>query len=149
MVEFGSAAAYIGLFSISFLAATIVPAQSELVLVAMLVSGRYEPWLLIVTATAGNTGGSSVNWLLGRFVEGFRDRPWFPIDSGKLAKAERWYSKWGKWSLLLSWVLILGDSLTLTAGLLRTPFPTFFLLVLIAKAGRYLAVAGAVGVLAP
>lgn len=139
---------YAGLFAISFLAATIVPAQSELILGAMLLSGRYDPVLLLVTATAGNTLGSCVNWLLGRFVEHFRESRWFPVTPAQLARAEEWYAKWGRWSLLLSWVPAIGDGLTLAAGILRTPFSIFFVLVLIAKGGRYLALAGALGMFA-
>lgn len=141
-----SATPYAGLFAIAFLAATLVPAQSEVVFGAMLLSGRYDTILLLATATAGNTLGSCVNWLLGRFVEHFRESRWFPVSPAKLARAEAWYAKWGRWSLLLSWTPVIGDALTLAAGLLRTPFHIFFVLVLIAKGGRYLAIAGAMGV---
>ena len=96
-------------------------------------------------ATAGNTLGSAANWLLGRFAERFHGRPWFPVGPASLTKATRWYGKWGKWSLLFSWAPIIGDGLTLAAGLLRVPFPMFFALVLIAKGGRYLILAAAVG----
>ncbi len=114
---------YVGLFGIAFLAATIVPAQSELAVGAMLLSGRYDTALVLISATAGNTFGAVTNWLLGRFAERFRDRPWFPIGPASLTKATGWYSKWGKWSLLLSWAPIIGDALTVAAGLLRAPFP--------------------------
>ena len=107
---------YVGLFGIAFLAATIMPAQSELALGAMLLSGRYDAALILTAATAGNTLGAVTNWLLGRFAERFRDRPWFPIGPARLTKAAGWYGKWGKWSLLLSWAPLIGDGLTLAAG---------------------------------
>lgn len=69
----------------------------------------------------------------------------FPVGAAKLERAERWYAKWGKWSLLMSWAPVVGDGLTLAAGLMRTSFPIFLVLILIAKGGRYLAIAGAVG----
>lgn len=144
----GAAAPYAGLFAVSFLAATLVPAQSELVFGAMLASGRYDTALLLAAATAGNTLGSCVNWLLGRLVERFRDRRWFPVGGTKLERAERWYARWGKWSLLMSWAPVVGDGLTLAAGLMRTPLPIFLVLVLIAKGARYLVIAGAVGAFA-
>ena len=136
-----TAAALLVLFTICFLAATVVPAQSELVLAAMLLSGRYDIALLIAVATAGNTLGSFANWLLGRFIESFRDRSWFPISPPTLARAEAWYGKWGIWSLLLSWAPVIGDGLTLVAGMLRVRLLPFLLLVVIAKGGRYLVLA--------
>lgn len=141
-------AAYASLFAVAFLAATFLPAQSELLLGAMLVSGRYDTALLLAVATAGNTLGAWVNWLLGRFIERFRDRRWFPVGAAKLEKAERWYARWGRWSLLASWLPVVGDALTLAAGVLRTPLAAFLVLVLIAKGGRYLVLAGTVGALA-
>ena len=136
-----TAVALLVLFTISFLAATVVPAQSELVLAGMLLSGSYEPALLIAVATAGNTLGSIVNWLLGRFIESFRDRRWFPVSPPALARAEAWYGKWGIWSLLLSWAPVIGDGLTLVAGMLRVRLLPFLLLVIVAKGGRYLVLA--------
>lgn len=130
-------AAYLALFLAAFLAATIVPAQSEAVLVGLILADDQPVLLLLLVATVGNVLGSVVNWLLGRFIEHFRDRPWFPVSPEKLARAEAWYRRFGLWSLLLSWVPVIGDPLTVIAGVLRTPFLTFVLLVTIAKAGRY------------
>lgn len=126
-----------GLFAAAFVAATILPAQSELVLAAMILSGRYDLALLLAVATAGNTLGGLVNWGLGRFVERFRDRRWFPLTPDKLERATGWYLRWGKWSLLLSWALVIGDALTLVAGVLRVRLATFLILVTLAKGGRY------------
>jgi membrane protein YqaA with SNARE-associated domain len=134
-------ASYLALFLAAFLAATIVPAQSEAVLVGLILAGDRSLILLLLVATTGNVLGSVVNWLLGRFIERFRDRPWFPVSRPRLAQAEAWYRRFGIWSLLLSWVPIIGDPLTVVAGVLRTPFLTFLVLVTIAKAGRYLVLA--------
>lgn len=139
-------APYIGLFGVAFLAATIFPAQSELLLAYLLRSGEHSWILLLAVATLGNVLGSVVNWLLGRSIERFRNYRWFPVSDDGLERAERWYNRWGKWSLLLSWAPLVGDALTVIAGVLRVPFVIFLGLVLIAKAGRYgviaLAVAG-------
>ncbi|MCP1337534.1 YqaA family protein [Futiania mangrovi] len=129
-----------GLFLAAFAAATVLPAQSEGLLVALLLAG-HEPWVLVAVASVGNTLGSSVNWLLGRGIERFRDRPWFPASEAGLARAQRWYHRYGKWSLLLSWMPIVGDPLTVIAGLMRERFSVFLLLVAVAKTGRYLALA--------
>lgn len=136
-----AAAPYLALFAISFLAATLVPAQSELVLAGMLLLRSYHTLLLLGIATTGSTLGSCVNWLLGRFVESFRNRRWFPVSPATLTRAEALYQRWGIWSLLLSWVPMIGDALTLVAGILRVRLVPFVLLVLIAKGGRYLVLA--------
>ena len=134
-------AAYVLLFGVSFLAATILPAQSELVLAGMLLSRAYQPWLLILVATFGNTAGACVNWGLGRFIQIFRQRRSFPLSEAQLARAERWYGKWGLWSLLLSWAPVIGDALTVFAGAARVRIGMFVLLVGLAKGGRYVVLA--------
>lgn len=130
-----------GLFLSAFAAATLLPAQSELVLAGLLAAGGEPAWLLLAVATLGNTLGSATNWLLGRFFQRFRQRRWFPVKEETLAKAEGWYHKYGRWSLLLSWAPFIGDPLTLAAGLLREPFLSFILIVAAAKLARYLVVA--------
>jgi membrane protein YqaA with SNARE-associated domain len=134
-------AAYAGLFGIAFLAATIFPAQSEAVLVGMLLSDRYSVAALLAVATAGNVLGAAVNWLLGRGIERFRGRRWFPASEAGLERATRWYHRYGRWSLLLSWLPIGGDALTVIAGVLREPLWSFVAIVTIAKAGRYIVLA--------
>lgn len=136
-------AVYTGLFLAALAAATILPMQSEAVLVALLLSDAYPIWALIAVASVGNVLGSMINWLLGRGIERFRDRRWFPGNAGALDRAQRWYRRYGRWSLLLSWVPVVGDPLTIVAGVLREPLPMFLLLVTIAKVGRYVALAAA------
>lgn len=136
------ASTYAGLFAAAFLAATILPAQSEALLVGLLLAGEQPALLLITVASVGNVLGSAVNWFLGRGIERFSDRRWFPIKAAALERASNWYRRWGKWSLLLSWAPIVGDPLTVAAGVLREPFPIFLLLVTVAKTGRYLLLAG-------
>jgi membrane protein YqaA with SNARE-associated domain len=133
-------AEYGALFAAAFLSATLLPFQSEAVLFGMLVSDRYSVWLLIATASIGNILGSVVNWFLGRFIARFEGRRWFPVKREQMAKAERWYYRYGRWTLLLSWMPVIGDPLTLVAGMLREPLPVFILLVAIAKTARYLTV---------
>lgn len=135
--------AYGGLFVAAFAAATLLPAQSEALLAGLILNGGYSLALLIAVATLGNVLGSLVNWLLGRQVERFKDRRWFPVGPVALERAENWYRRYGRWSLLLSWVPIIGDPLTLIAGTLKEPLWSFVGLVSIAKLVRYLAVAAA------
>jgi len=132
--------AYLGLFFAALVAATILPMQSEAALVGLLLAD-YSPLALVTVASAGNVLGSVVNWLLGRGIDRFRERRWFPAGPAAMARAERFYRRYGRWSLLLSWLPIVGDPLTVVAGVLREPFMSFLALVTIAKVGRYIALA--------
>jgi membrane protein YqaA with SNARE-associated domain len=137
-------AVYGGIFLAAFLAATILPAQSEILLGGALLSGLYSTPLLLLVASLGNVLGSVANWLLGRGIERFRDARWFPASAAQMARAEAQYRRWGFWSLLLSWVPVIGDPLTVIAGVLREPFWRFVALVTLAKAGRYIVLAAVV-----
>ncbi|GAB3051520.1 YqaA family protein [Stenotrophomonas tumulicola] len=130
----------LGLFLAAFVAATLVPAQSEAVLVALLVGGG-NPWLLVAVATAGNVLGAMLNWWLGRQALRFQGRRWFPVSPALLQQAQAWYHRYGRWSLLLSWAPVIGDPITLAAGVMREPLRMFLPLVLLAKAGRYVVLA--------
>jgi membrane protein YqaA with SNARE-associated domain len=133
----GDLATYGGLFAAALIAATILPMQSEAVLAGLILAGGHSTVLLVVVASVGNVLGSVVNWLLGRGIERFRDRTWFPVSAEKLDRAGRWYRRYGKWSLLASWLPIIGDPITIAAGVMKEPLATFLLLVTIAKLGRY------------
>ena len=137
-------AAYGGLFLAALVAATVLPVQSEAVLGGLLATGSYSPVLLILVAGIGNVLGSLVNWLLGRGLERFRGARWFPVSDRNLERAGRWYRKYGWWSLLLSWVPIIGDPLTVAAGVMREPFLRFLVVVSIANFGRYIMLAALV-----
>lgn len=129
-----------GLFLTAFLAATVLPVQSEILLAALHVSETHSKATLVSVATAGNVFGSVVNWLLGRYLVHFQDRRWFPVSRTLIDRATGWYRRWGFWSLLLAWMPFIGDPLTLVAGILRENFWIFLALVTIGKAARYLAV---------
>lgn len=131
-----------GLFAAAFVAATVLPAQSEAALVGLQIAG-YPTALLVIVASVGNTLGAVVNWVLGRGVERYRDHRWFPLTPSALEQASGWYRKWGRWSLLLSWAPVGGDALTVAAGILREPLWSFLALVAIAKTARYMVLAAA------
>ncbi|QNU15207.1 YqaA family protein [Thermomonas sp. XSG] len=131
---------YAALFAVAFGAATILPLQSEAMLTGLLLAD-YSPVWLITIVSVGNVLGSTVNWTIGRQLERFKDRRWFPVNDAQIDRAQRWYQRHGKWSLLLSWVPVVGDPLTVVAGVMREPLPIFLVLVTVAKAGRYLVLA--------
>ena len=130
--------AYAGLFLASFLAATLFPAQSEAVLIGLAATENYSLALLVIVASIGNILGSVLNWWIGRGVERFKDKKWFPVKTSTLEKAQGWYSKYGRWSLLLSWVPFIGDPLTVAAGVMRERLSVFILIVGLAKTTRYI-----------
>jgi len=134
----------LGLFASAFLSASLLPGSSEAALVAAATLTDHPLPLLIAVATLGNVLGSCLNWLLGRlFSAGHVLR--LPVSGARLERFEAYYSRFGVWSLLLSWVPIVGDPLTVLAGLARTPLILFVPLVTIGKLVRYLAVAGLIG----
>ncbi len=126
------------MFLSAFGAATLLPLQSEAVLMALLVQGTSQPFYLILVATIGNVLGSCVNWWLGLKIEHFKDKKWFPVSGQRLEQAQQIYHKYGFYSLLLSWTPVIGDPITLIAGLMKENFWRFFVIVTIAKGGRYL-----------
>lgn len=128
------------LFISAFGAATLLPLQSEAVLLALLMKTEYSAVLLILVASIGNILGSCVNWYLGVQIEKYKNRKWFPVSEQSMQKAQKTYQKYGYWSLLLSWMPIIGDPITLIAGLLKENFYRFLLVVSIAKIGRYICV---------
>ena len=138
MFEYGG---YLGLFLAAFGAATLLPMQSEAVLGGLLISERFSTAILLVVATTGNVLGSVVNWLLGRGIEAYREKRWCPVKQAALEKAKASYERYGYWSLLLSWVPIIGDPLTVIAGVMKEPLWRFVLIVTLAKGGRYLVLA--------
>jgi membrane protein YqaA with SNARE-associated domain len=136
--------AYLSLFALSFLAATLFPAGSEVLLVSLAAAGK-DPFMLWVWATAGNSLGSMVNYGLGRYLLHFQDRRWFPVKPEALAKTQHWFQRYGTWSLLLAWAPIFGDALTLVAGVMRVKFVWFVVLVVTGKGVRYAILLGLMG----
>jgi membrane protein YqaA with SNARE-associated domain len=115
------------LFVSAFAASTILPMSSEVVLGALAVAGATDAWLLLAVATAGNTLGAVVNWAIGRYAATWRTRL-LSLDEASYERVSRWFNRWGIWCLLFSWLPVIGDPLTLVAGVLRTAFVPFVLL---------------------
>ena len=129
---------YLSLFTISFLAATILPFSSELTLAGLIATSNFDNLLLLIVASFGNVLGSVVNWALGSYSRNLTTKKWFPFKETQIERSSKWFRKFGKWSLLFAWVPVLGDPLTLVAGILRVKFIDFIILVAIGKVSRYL-----------
>ena len=86
-----------------------------------------------------------MNWVLGKWLLRYVGKPWFPVNPKRLGQASNILRSYGSWTLLFSWVPVIGDPLTLAAGLLRVPFPLFVALVCVGRAARYILLIGGVG----
>ena len=128
---------YLSLFVISFLAATILPFSSELTLAGLMATSSYDNSLLLIVASFGNVLGSVVNWILGFYSRNLVIKKWFPFKETQIERSSKWFNKFGRWSLLFAWIPIIGDPITLAAGLLRVKFIEFIILVTIGKVSRY------------
>ena len=131
---------YLSLFTVSFLVATIIPFGSEMYFATLLAMGNYNSLLLLIAASIGNILGSVFNWICGYYAAYFLKKKWFPIKQKQIDKASIFFTKYGKWSLLLGWVPFIGDPITFVAGTFRYSFLPFLILVSIGKVGRYLVV---------
>lgn len=129
-----------GLFVAAFVAATIVPFQSEVIFVALQVAGRVPVVWLVIVASIGNTLGAVVNYYIGFCITRFEGKRWFPATPAQMARAEAWFQRWGVWVLLVSWLPV-GDVMTVMAGVMRTRLWVFLVLVGIAKTTRYIGLA--------
>ncbi len=139
---------YLTLFAIAFASATILPLQSEAALIALMLAGE-RPWAALLTvASVGNTLGAGVNWFFGREINRFRSQRWFPASPTRMAQAEALYHRYGRWCLIFAWVPLIGDALTVVAGVMKENLWLFFALVGLGKTARYLLLAaGLAGVL--
>jgi membrane protein YqaA with SNARE-associated domain len=127
---------YLSLAVSAFISATLLPFGSELVLIGLINQG-YPALLLWSIATVFNTSGSLLNWYLGRQLLRFQHKSWFMFNAGQIDRASNQFQRWGLVSLLFAWLPVIGDPLTLVAGVLRVPLVWFVLLVGIGKALRY------------
>ncbi len=134
-------AALVALAVSAFTSATLLPGTSEAALLGVLTIGNVALWPALAVATVANVLGSMVNWVIGRFLARYREHPRFPVSRERFARTEAFYRRWGVLSLLLSWTPVIGDPLTVVAGVMRTPLLLFLFLVTIAKGGRYALVA--------
>lgn len=133
----------VGMALSAFLAATILPLSSELVLSTLLIAGK-NPLALIIVATVGNVAGSVVNYIIGRWGADTILHRWFHLSQKQTDKAEQYFNRYGRWSLLFAWLPIIGDPLTFIAGVLRINFGLFLILVTIGKLGRYWVISQAI-----
>ena len=129
---------YLSLFAVGFIVATIIPFGSEVYFAYLLSMNQYNGLLLLIAASLGNVLGSVFNWICGYYANYWINKKWFPIKKKHIDKASRIFDKYGKWSLLLGWVPIIGDPITFVAGTFRYSFFPFLLLVSIGKVGRYI-----------
>ncbi len=131
---------YPALFLVSFLASTLLPLGSEWLLAALLLKG-FDPTASVIVATAGNTLGALTTYLIGIWGGPVLIGRVLRIDAAARQRAESFYARSGSWSLLLSWLPVVGDPLCLVGGVLRVGLARFLVLVALGKGARYLVLA--------
>jgi membrane protein YqaA with SNARE-associated domain len=132
------------MFTAALIAGTFLPflpGSSELVLGGFLAAVQGEPWALVLAATAGNVVGGVINYFIGYTVSDLAGRRWFPATEIQIERASDRFNRYGVWILLLTWLPLIGDIITVVAGLLRTNFRLFLMLATIGKFVRYFAIA--------
>jgi membrane protein YqaA with SNARE-associated domain len=103
---------------------------------------EYSELTLLAVASAGNVLGSVLNYWMGWGAARFQGYKWFPVSENALARGQAWFSRWGQGVVLLAWVPIIGDPITVAAGMMRMRFLPFVILVSLSKTLRYMAVLG-------
>ncbi|MEJ2200240.1 MAG: DedA family protein [Desulfuromonadaceae bacterium] len=136
METFLISAGYPALFLLSFLAATLLPLGSEWLLVVLLLQG-YDPLVSVALATLGNTLGALTSYAVGLWGGPYLIERVWRLDAAQRRRAETFYARFGRWSLLLAWLPLVGDPLCLIGGLLRTGWLSFVILVGAGKLARY------------
>ena len=126
-----------GLFLSAFLSATLLPGGSEVLLAGLLLSGTHSEMKLLLLGTLGNVLGSLLNREFGAGILRGRGANWLGITQQRWLQAEDWFQKYGHWSLLLAWMPVIGDPLTIVAGALGISRTRFLILVTLGKAVRY------------
>ncbi|MBC7086238.1 MAG: DedA family protein [Methanomethylovorans sp.] len=130
---------YIGLFIASFLASTLLPLGSEALLL-LLINNGFDPLLLVIVASIGNYCGACTTYYIG--LVGRRDliEKYLSIPPQRLVSAENWFKKYGMYSLLFTWVPLIGDAITAMSGIMKLEFKIFSLFVFTGKFMRYVIV---------
>lgn len=128
---------YFGLFIVSFLASTLLPVGSE-VFVVLMVSSKYNIWLILLFATFGNYFGALTNYFIGKYGNKFILSKYIKFDQKSKEKAENLYSKWGSPTLLLSWLPVIGDPMCLIPGIMNLDIRVFSIWVFLGKLIRYM-----------
>ena len=130
---------YLILFTTAFISATLFPLGSEALLIYDITQG-YNIYLLLFFATIGNSLGSVINYFLGLKGEEYLINKKL-LNEKYISKTKTYFDKYGFWSILFSWLPIIGDPITFVAGILKYDFRKFLILVIIAKFSRYLFIA--------
>lgn len=139
-MEFLAEYGLIGLFTAAFLAATILPLSSEALLLLIIASSD-QIMIPVLIASAGNVAGSFCNYFLGWKGNRLVLNKFFRLTDEEIEKASQRFIKYGSFSMLFAWIPIIGDPLTVVAGLFKMNIWIFTILVSIGKFGRYVILA--------
>lgn len=128
--------ALVSLFFSSLLSATLLPGNSEALLVALLIAKKASVLSLVIVASVGNTLGGLTNIVIGRLLPLKKRSRWH-------TRAVAWLERLGPAALLFSWLPVAGDLLCLLAGWMRLAWVPLILFLAIGKTVRYIVIATA------
>ena len=127
--------AYLSLFFSALIAATLLPMGSEALLLYHADQSGLPWFFLWLSATCGNVLGSVVNYGLGYWAAAYIEQKY--ENNRNWQRASSGFRRYGSWSLLFAWLPLIGDPLTLLAGIARIRFSLFLILVAAGKGARY------------
>ena len=125
------------LFFVSIESATIIPPQTDVLLLGLFSVKKYSALLLLSTAVAGSVLGGLINYFIGKYLRVFENKKWFPVKKKYLKQTEALFKKHGKTALLLAGMPVVGDAVAFTAGMLHINPALFALCAAISRAVRY------------
>lgn len=127
---------YWGLFLATFLAATVLPFSSEVVLTSLLLAG-FDPMLCLIVATVGNWLGGMSSYGLGWLGNWKRMHKWLRVKEASILKWKSYIDRYGPWTALLCWTPIIGDPIAIALGVFRVNWWLVSINMLLGKFGRY------------
>lgn len=128
---------YWGMFLSAFLAGSVFPLSSEVVMLALL-AAKLDPWQLVIYATIGNTMGSMLNYAIGMLGRIDWIEKYLRVSSKELERAKRFMAGRGAWMGFFSFLPVIGEALTIVLGLMRSNVVYTLISVTIGKFLRYL-----------
>lgn len=146
IIEFLKDYGYLGMGIMAFLAGTVVPITSEVLLVFFLGIGLNAVGLTLA-ATIGNTLGGVTCFMIGYLTTKEKVQKFFKVPDRRMKRADMLIQKYGYWTAAFSFLPVLGEVFLLSLGIMRVNrFKVIFLMAL-GKLFRYsLVVISAIGI---
>lgn len=127
---------YVGMLISAFLAGSIFPLSSEVVMLALLAAGL-DPWQLVIYGTIGNVLGSMLNYGIGMLGRIDWIEKYLHVNKKELDRAKRFMAGRGAWMGFFFFLPVIGEGITIVLGLMRSNVAITIISVIIGKFLRY------------